>query len=387
MHHAVADKLRIVQRRDHGEHALLLRKTQVRLEPDEIVDVSGRIVAPELNDSIGLAARRRVPQADGLQGAVAQRVLAAAGHDLDRHAALKDVFVLKAVHLRFLGGGQLPDEGLIFLARHGAVDVIRAPAVIAGGVPRLRHIDGLQRDERRSRVKEMQIIRLAEIAADGLAHGVGRQRARRDDDRPRRDLGHLLGDDRDIRVAADALRHHTGKAVAVDGKAAARLDACGVGALQDEAPEPPQLFLEQADGIFQPVAAQGVGADKLRKIRAVVRRGHFYRLHLGQADAKAALGKLPCGLTARKSRADHAYFGHASLSVFVFLRAAGFFSAAFFVVFAVFAALAALAALAVFPVFVVLAVLAGFFSASSAAGAISSAFSTVSVVAFGMRRL
>ncbi len=44
-------------------------------------------------------------------------------------------------------------------------------------------------------VKEMQIIRLAEIAADGLAHGVGRQGACRDDDRPRWDLGHLLGDD------------------------------------------------------------------------------------------------------------------------------------------------------------------------------------------------
>ena len=45
----------------------------------------------QLYNGIRLAARFRVFQADGLQWAVAQRVDAAAGHDLDRHASRMNV--------------------------------------------------------------------------------------------------------------------------------------------------------------------------------------------------------------------------------------------------------------------------------------------------------
>ena len=97
MHHAVADELRIVQRGDHGKHPLLLREFQVRLEADDVIDRACRIVLSQLDDGIGLAACLRVLQADGLQRAVAQRIHAAAGHDLHGHAAFKDMLVLKAV--------------------------------------------------------------------------------------------------------------------------------------------------------------------------------------------------------------------------------------------------------------------------------------------------
>ena len=132
VHDAVADELRIPQRRDHGKDALLLAKRQVRLEADNVIQRAPGVVAPELHDGIVVAPGARVAQADRLERAVAQRVLPAAGHDLDRHAALKDVPVLEAVNLRLLGVDQLLPEGQILLPVHGAVDVVRRPLVVPG---------------------------------------------------------------------------------------------------------------------------------------------------------------------------------------------------------------------------------------------------------------
>ena len=57
VHHAVAHKLRIMQRGDHRKHALLLGKAQMRLEADKVIDAALRVVAPQLDDGIGLFPR------------------------------------------------------------------------------------------------------------------------------------------------------------------------------------------------------------------------------------------------------------------------------------------------------------------------------------------
>ena len=263
------------------------------------------------------------------------------------------------MHLGLLSGGKLPHKGGVFLARHGTVDIVRAAAVVARGIPRAGHIHGFQRHERRGGIEKVQIIGVAEIGADRLAHGVRGERPRGDDDRAFRYARDLAGNDADIGVLAELLRHHGRKAVAVDRETAARLDTRCVRAGEDQTVQPAQLLLEQADRIFQPVTAQGVGADQLGKVRAVVRRRHFFGLHLIKRHGKAALRELPRGLAARQTRADHFHFCHAFFVPLAFVDFAAVFFAGFFV----------------------------FFSAGVSTAVSSSAVSTVSVVALGIRRL
>ena len=66
MHHAVAHELRIAQPRYHSEHALLLRKLQVRLEPDEVEQRLFRIFGAQLHHGPRAVAGARVTQADRL---------------------------------------------------------------------------------------------------------------------------------------------------------------------------------------------------------------------------------------------------------------------------------------------------------------------------------
>ena len=214
------------------------------------------------------------------------------------------------MYLRLLGGRQRLDKGGVFVALHRAVDIIRLTAIIARCEPRPRHVDGIKAHQRRRRVEKAQIVRAAEVAVNGLAHGVAGQRAGRNDDRRLRDLRDLALCDGDIRVAPDLLRDHARKAVAVDCQRAARLDAVCLRALQDQASQPPQLLLQQADRILQPVAAQGIRAHQLGKIRAVVRGRHFLRLHLHERHMDAALRKLPRRLASGQTRADHLDFLH-----------------------------------------------------------------------------
>ena len=355
MHNAVADELRLPQRGNHGKDPLLLRKFQVRLEAHDVIDIARRIVLPKLDDGIRLLSRARVGQTDGLERTVAERIDPAPRHDLDRHAALEHILILKAVHLRLLRRGKLPHKVEVLLLRHTAVDVVRATAVVARGEPRLLHIDGILGHKRRGGIEKVQILRVAEVSGNGVAHRLRGQRTRRHDHGP---LGHardLLGDHGDVRVRAELLRHHGRKAVAIDRKTAARLDPRRIGAGKDQASQPPQLLLEQTDGVFQSIAAQGVGADQLRKILAPMRGTHLFRLHLVQPHGKAALCQLPRRLAAGKTGADHLYFRH------------------FFVPFDVFV---------VFVVFFV--VLVDFFAVGSSFS--SSAVSTVSAVALGILR-
>ena len=172
MHHAVADELRILERRDHGKHAALLPPRQVRLEADHIVYGALGVVTPELHNGIVLPACARVSQPHGLERPVAQRIHAAARHHLNRHTALENAAVVKAVHLRLLRFHKLGDEGEIFILIHRAVDVVRRALIIARGEEGAGHVHAFQRDYGGDGVIKVQVAFGAErgyLFGDGVA--------------------------------------------------------------------------------------------------------------------------------------------------------------------------------------------------------------------------
>ena len=78
-------------------------------------------------------------------------------------------------------------------------------------------------------------------------------------------LGHavdLAPLERDERMRRDGLGDGLRKAVAVDGQRRAGRHAARLGRAHDQRAEPPHLFLEQADGVIELVAAKGVAADQ-----------------------------------------------------------------------------------------------------------------------------
>ena len=344
MHDAVADELGVLEAGDHGEDTLLLAELQVGLETDQVEDGLLSVVLAQLNDSVGLLAGVGIGQTNGLQGAVAQGVKTAAGHDFHGHAAFEDIVVLETMDLGSLGGHQFLVEGIILLFIHGAVDVVGVAAVIAGLPPGLGHVDGLHGDQGCCGVKEMQVIGLTEILANGVGQGIGSQRTGSHDDRTLGDLGDFLLDDGDVGMISDLLGDHLGKAHTVNGQTAAGFHAGSLGALHDDAAHAAQLFLQQTDRIFQTVAPEGIGADKLCEIFGMMGGTLLGRTHLVEFYLDAPLGQLPGGFRACQACADDFYF-HASASFFleeVFLLVVFFvvvvFLAAVFLVEAFFAA-------------------------------------------------
>ena len=169
------------------------------------------------------------------------------------------------------------------------------------------HIHALSRHQRRRRVEEMEVAVLPQQSLQRFRQRVGGQGAGGDNDLPLRDLRHLAGDHGDVGMAADLLRHQSGKAVTVHGQCAASLHPGGIGALQDQAVQPPQFLLQKAHGIFQTRAPEGVGAAQLRKVFRCVGGGHFLRFHLVKLYLNSPLGQLPGAFAAGKTRADDCY--------------------------------------------------------------------------------
>ena len=217
------------------------------------------------------------------------------------------MLVRKAVNLRLLGGAQLGPEGVVLLLRHGAVDVVRGTPVVAGGEEGALHVHALEGDQGGRRVVEVEGGVRPQQGLEPLRQGVGGQGAGGDDHLPLRDLGHLAGHHGDMGVAADLLRHHAGEAVAVHRQCAAGLHPGGVGALEDQGAQPPQLLFQKAHSVFQLVAPQGVGAAQLREVFCLMGGGLFFRLHLPEGDVDTPLGQLPGSLRAGQAGADNCY--------------------------------------------------------------------------------
>ena len=213
------------------------------------------------------------------------------------------------MHRRFLGGAQLLNEGGVLCLIHGAVDVVRRALIIAAGEKGTVHVHALERDDGRDGIIKMQ-VELRAQALDLLGHGITRERTGRNNDLTLGDGGRLRALNGDVRVRADALRDLAGKGLTIHGERAAGGDTVMICTGEHDGIEPPQLLLEQTDGIGELIAAQRVGADELRKVFRYVCGGHFLGFHLDQAHRDAAPGQLPRALASRQACTDHSHWGH-----------------------------------------------------------------------------
>ena len=106
----------------------------------------------------GRLAGARIAQADGLHGAEAQRVAAAAGEHLDGQAAFEVVELLPLFGFGGFGGEQGIEEAVVLLAVHGAVDVVGGALVPARGEVDALHVDGFGIDDGRDGIVERQVV-------------------------------------------------------------------------------------------------------------------------------------------------------------------------------------------------------------------------------------
>ena len=89
MNLAEAEKLGLLQARNHAQDAGLLAELQMVLKADQVEAIGAQIFLAELHSGLGAAAGARIDQSHGLHGAEAQRVAAAAGQFLDRQAGFE----------------------------------------------------------------------------------------------------------------------------------------------------------------------------------------------------------------------------------------------------------------------------------------------------------
>ena len=296
MDHPVADELRALEARDHPEDTLLLPPLELGLEADHRVMAGGQVVLPELDDREGPRARARVDQAHRLHRPEEQRLLSAAGDDLDRKAAFEEELVLEGVQGRALGADEGAMEGAVLRLAEGAVDVVVAPLPVAGGLERLREVVRIGLHDRAHRVVEIE-VGIADEGRDLRRQRLRGQGAGGDDGhlvlgQPR----HLAAMQADLGPARHRLAHPLREQCPVDRERASRGHPYRVGDPDDERVHPAHLFLEQAGGLVEGVAAQAVGADELGQAVGLVHRRGLDRAHLVEVHADAAAGELPGGL-------------------------------------------------------------------------------------------
>ena len=251
---------------DHGKDPFLFRELEVCLEADDIVERGAAVILAQLDDGVGDLVRTGQFQADGLHGAEAERIDAAAGHDFYWHAAFKDGIVLfKVVQFGTFGRRQGLPEGLVFFFRKGAVQIVGTALAVAGCAIDLGHIEGIDADDGCCGIVEMEIIRTGQLL-DCIGHGRARKRPCSDDaNLVFREFCHFFVTDGDERVRFYFLRNVFAEGNTVDGESTAGRHARSVGGFHDERAQTAHFFLQKTDGIFDIGRAQGVAADELRK--------------------------------------------------------------------------------------------------------------------------
>ena len=160
MHHAVAQKFRIFQRRNHRKNALLLAEFQVGLKANEVVHRPLRILLTQLKHRPRPVPGARITQANRLERAETHRIRPAGSHHLDGHAPLVNATLfVKRMKLCALGVEQRLIKRFIFRFVHRAVDIVVLPApAIAGLGKSMIQIDTVRADNRRSRVIKTQAL-------------------------------------------------------------------------------------------------------------------------------------------------------------------------------------------------------------------------------------
>ncbi len=102
----VAGELGVFQTGDHPEDTPLLRPGQLRLKSHDIVEDAILVLAPELDDGMGLAARPRIDQADRLHRPVGEGLDSPPGDHLDGKAPFEAFDLLEGVEGDLLGLAQ-----------------------------------------------------------------------------------------------------------------------------------------------------------------------------------------------------------------------------------------------------------------------------------------
>ena len=103
-----------------------------------------------------------------------------------------------------------------------------------------------------------------------------------------------------------------GEPLAIDGQRGAGRNASVLGRSHDERAEPPHLFLQQADGVIEFVAAERVAAHELGESIGFMYSGGSCRPHLVKRNGHAARRSLPGGFRTSEAAADDG--DHATVS-------------------------------------------------------------------------
>ena len=313
--HPVAHELGLLEAGNHAQDSLLLAPLELGLEADDR-EVAGRqVVLAELHDRVGAAARARIHESHRLHGAEAQGIQAAAGDDLDGQAALEEALVLELVDARALRRRERLVESPVLRLGHRAVDVVVAAPAIARGPEPLAEVDRVRLHHRAHRIEEVE-VGLPDEGGHVLGERVrGERPGGHDRDRIIGDAEDLLPVDAEARKRLHHLGHAAREQAAVHRQGAARRHLHLVGDADDEGVHPPHLFLQQAGGLVESVAAEAVGADELGEVVGLVDGGPPDRPHLEEVDAQAAAGELPCRFTTGEAAPDDRYLRRHCLRV------------------------------------------------------------------------
>ena len=211
VHDPIARKLGAFESRNHAEHASLLGKREVGLKPDKVVAFAMGVLGTQLERRPRPAARARVGEPHGLQGAEPGSVDSRTGDLLDRLARLEEIFRFEFPLDHTLRPHQFPGKGFVFLLAERSVQVIARALLVAALGEELLAIEGLCHDDGRRSVEEGQVVRARCLAQRlrqiALGQGPGSDNERVNSHRLLIDIHRKTMGDLDKRVGAKARRH------------------------------------------------------------------------------------------------------------------------------------------------------------------------------------
>ena len=275
----------------------------------------------QLHHGIGFLFRFvRVGESYRLQGAVAQRVGTAFGHDLNGQAALEIGRLLELLELRLVSGQQEFDERVVLRLVEWAIDVVgscaaRTDLVVARLPPTNIHVDGLEMHNRRNCIEESEFDLAGEVA-NGLGQSLRSQGAGGDDHaRPvrGRKIRYFAAHDLDERMLFQGLGDGVGKSVTIHGQGATGGKFVRVRRRHDDGAGAPHLLVQETDRIcFEVVGSERIGANELSQAAGLVGFRPPLGAHLVKDDRHARLRELPGRFAARKAAANNVNgFNHA----------------------------------------------------------------------------
>ena len=284
VHNAITFIFGVFQRGNQTEYTFLFAEFQVGLATDKPVACSRGVLLPQLkNGERSPSAPVRKP--DRLERAVTQGLLSAGSHHFDGHTAFKYFPFFKAVKSYLFRREKLRYEGVIFIFRHGAVDIITRTFAVSVARKRAGKIDAVRRDDGRGRIVKMQ--HSAQLPLDVLIQTALGKRTRSDDSRLGQN-GFFAADDLDILARLYFLRNISGKLDSVHRERAARGNARLVRRLDDKRTQTPHFLLQQSARIAPDIVAlQRIGADEFGERCRIVRGRKFYGFHFHEFDGNA----------------------------------------------------------------------------------------------------